>query len=684
MGFGRDQAIDALKICDNDVSKAIEYIFNGFVEEPKPRDTETSSFQDSGFQSQFSQTFEPANTTHLENVRQQQESGTIDSEPQYKSNAQFGPATRDDYESGQWGIVPYQSAGSEYSVTAFEPTLAVRKFDSPPLLIPSSEMLYIAPLITILHSIPLARKMLLTELQIEDYGFDPNWWKDTPIDMTDKFDNPAKATHSQERLIAETQRLIAFLDGGSKRAMASIYNLANEAPLLESVDALRGMSSVDSPPGRFIEDIMLYWGADHEFAKVFSMGAEGRSFVNLIADVTVDFEKSLYDVIDELVWPPNTSGDTYLEYVGEIIHITLKRDDGNSGAGIIVPTDFYPGRYLKENVGYVKELSRRKADTVQQLATLNSQKFRLSTTMGKDTSKLLQITHEYLQEANEGSSGDESKQSLEDGNDDSMNDDTSNSVDGSMTQALLEVTKARENFEARKAGIMDEINKLNRQMEIENSLFKGPHTSEFSEIFNVAEPPQLTPYRLSGAIISPNEYCFRSVGDSFDEDLIELDGESNEPVSSWWRVAPNAANEFVASKVSEVEVLDRIKEGSREFSWQEVILVYSTDKALKEDPTALNAKLQKFINSDKKVLIRQVQQQDEQQHQQRQSQPPQGERELEETLVEQDSDLKLDPQVLEPKIAREMDVDQGQTVEILSGVEPEDVTENTEEAKTLL
>lgn len=568
-------------------------------------------------------------------------------------------------------------------MTPFEPVLAVRKFDSPPLLIPSSEMLYIAPLITILHSIPLARRMLLTELPIEDYGFDPNWWKDTPIDMADKFDSPEKATHSQERLIAETQRLIAFLDGGSKRAMASIYNLANEAPLLESVDALRGMSSVDSPPGRFIEDIMLYWGADHEFAKVFSMGAEGRSFVNLIADVTVDFEKSLYDVIDELVWPPNTSGDTYLEYVGEVIHITLKRDDGNSGAGIIVPTDFYPGRYLKENVAYVKELSRRKADTVQQLAALNSQKFRLSTTMGKDTSKLLQITHEYLQEANEGSSGEESKHPLDDENVDSMKDDTDVSVNGSIAQALSEVTKARENFETRKTGIMDEINKLNKQMEIENSLFKGPHTAEFSEIFD-AEPPQLTPYHLSGAIISPNEYCFRSVNDSFDEDLIELDGESNEPVSSWWRVVPNAANEFVASKVSEVEVLDRIKQGSREFSWQEVILVYSTDKALEEDPTPLSAKLQKFINNDKKVLFRQVQQQDDKQQQQAQPQPQQEEKELEETLVEQDPDLKLEPQVLEPEIAREMDIDQGQTVEILSGVEPEEVTEKTEEDKSLL
>lgn len=624
MGFTREQAVEALEHCNNDISRAVQYIFAGAdaqaqaEENVKGEQPETAHYEDTDLaaavqhsmdqSSSYQEGFQPSSMDNYEkNIRQQQESGLV----------QFGPAQRDYYEPEQWGVVPYSEPNSnsndsswqpsEFTATTGSVTLEpqLRLSDMPPLLLPNPDMLYIAPLLVILHSVPLARKALLngSEDLVSDYEFEPNWWKDPSIDLSGQMEAPSGTV---ERALIETQRLMAFLDGGSKRAFANIANLVFYGVVPESADSLKGITSSDSPTGRFLEDFLLYWGRGTEFANIFELGAkssdqaEVQQFTNLIADVTVDIEKSLYDIIDELVWPAQNTDETYLHHLGDVVHITLKRDDGNSGVGIDVPSTWYPDRYLKEVAPFIGEIRSRRREMQNELSKLSKQKFQLSTYMGKDASKLLQITTDYFKQESE--------------------------KDEELSSSFEEIERVKSEFEQRKSDLFKRISDLGDQINFERDLFKGENPSGFDKIFPNVEIPTLRPYHLCGAIISPTEYCFKCSEGSFEsDDLIELDSEKMEPAYNWWRVQPNpSTGEPLAERVSEADVLAYAKEGSKDYSWQEVILFYANDYALDQSKHGiqLSEGLQKFINLDKKALVKQVQRQ-QQTHQQESTQEDQ-------------------------------------------------------------
>lgn len=616
MGFTREQSVEALDHCNNDISRAVQYIFAGAdaqaqAEENVRERPETAHYEDTDLaaavQNSMDQNtpyqggFQPSSINNYDqSLRQQQESGLV----------QFGPAQRDYYEPEKWGVVPYSEQNSnsndsnwqpsEFTDTTGSMTLEpqLRLSDTPPLLLPNSDMLYISPLLVILHSVPLARKALLngSEDLINDYGFEPNWWRDPSIDLSGQMENPSGTV---ERALIETQRLMAFLDSGSKRAYADIANLVFYGVIPESADSLKGITSSDSPTGRFLEDLLLYWGRETEFAKIFELGAkscdqaEVQQFTNLIADVTVDIEKSLYDIIDELVWPSQNTDETCLHHLGDVVHITLKRDDGNSGVGIDVPSTWYPDRYLKEVAPFIGEIRSRRREMQNELSKLSKQKFQLSTYMGKDASKLLQITTDYFKQESE--------------------------KDGDLSSSFEDINRVRSEFEKRKSDLFQRISDLGDQIKFERDLFKGENPPGFENIFPNVDIPTLRPYHLCGAIISPTEYCFKCAEDSYgSDDLIELDSERMEPAYNWWRVQPNpSTGEPMAERVSEADVLTYAKEGSSDYSWQEVILFYANDYALdqSEHNIKLSEGLQKFINLDKKALVKQIQRQ-QQRHQQ--------------------------------------------------------------------
>lgn len=658
MGFTRDQAIEALENCNNDISRAVQYIFAGADAQAQAQtqamangsaagssDVQTGHYEDTDLatavQSSLDQQppsqlgFQPATAstfTSYSQLQNEQESGVMPSEQQ-----QFGPAQREYYEPGQWGVVPvnnnnensndsWQHTSSEYAFPSSTESIRLiprlRSSHTPPLLVPNNEMLYISPLLVILHSVPLARNALLNGSidLLSDYGFEPNWWKDATIDLSDELGESQSA--NSKRTLIETQRLMAFLDGGSKRSYTDIVNLATYGVVPESSDALKGVTSTDSPTGRFLEDLLLFWGRDHEFSKIFELGAkssedtEVQRFTNLVADVTVDIEKSLYDIIDELVWPSQNTDQTYLDHLGDVVHITLKRDDGNSGIGIDVPATWYPDRYLKEVTPFIGEIRARRREMQNELSKLSKQKFQLSTYMGKDASKLLQITSDYLEEISNIDDRDEQENNRDGDEDDTMENGNSNNGNSEFLAAFEDVNRAKTEFEKRKSDLIQRISDLGDQINFERDLFKGNNPSGLEEIFHDGEKiPELRAYRLCGAIISPTEYCFKSYENN--DDLIDLNNDGIESAYSWWRVRPSSdTGEPTAERVSEEDVLTYAKEGSKDYSWQEVILFYANDYALDREKHALDLsdELKKFIDLDKKALIQQVKDEQQRSH----------------------------------------------------------------------
>ncbi|KAF5094228.1 hypothetical protein D0Z00_003644 [Geotrichum galactomycetum] len=120
-------------------------------------------------------------------------------------------------------------------------------------------------------------------------------------------------------MTVETQRLMAFLDGGSRRPLACIDNLAVSPPL-HSTLALKGDVSDINPVDRFLEDLVKFWGENAPVTDIFESTAvnveynDVRTFTNIVTEVSHAAANSgtLYDVVDELLWPYNSRPESYL------------------------------------------------------------------------------------------------------------------------------------------------------------------------------------------------------------------------------------------------------------------------------------------------------------------------------------------------------------------------------------
>lgn len=641
MGFPREDAIMALKHCGNDVYKAIEFLINGGPSEndlvaiqydnmqysPESHQQQLSSQEKDGNEGALSQrTYDVQDETRdipTPISSQSQLSETF-------GNSQLLPATKEFYDSNQWGIIPYSETSSADRVDQTDSlknaTIRLREQEENPLLVPTSDALYIGPLLMILHSIPLGRSSLLNGGKdiIQDYGFDPNWWNNAFIDLPG---NPQFRTeNSYERTMVETQRLCAFLDGGSRRPWASIRNLATIAPVETSIKSLCGALTDDNPVGRFLQDLTIFWTQHNQeqFLQTYQTSARTpdndesyQKFTNLITEVIVAIEDSLYGLIDDLIWPPPHHSEAYLENLADIVTITVKRDDGLSGTGITIPTIWYPDRYTKEVLPFIQTLQTRKKDMLKEIASLQTQKFQLANTMGKDTTKLLQVTVDYLK--NELNNNSVKERNIE-SDSEATSPNSQNFNDKEHTQnALEDIERVQKSFEEQKSAIQNRISYLQERIKLESTFLKGPTDPTIKEVFADSEIPTLRPYLLSGAIISPTEYCFKSnLNKNFSsENLIDLtddasEDDNNDTANScpWYRVN-SFSNGPKAEPISEDEMLELLKVGSADYSWQEVILVYANEYAW--DPskhdTILTEALKKFVAQDKKTLIHSLQSQ---------------------------------------------------------------------------
>ncbi|ANB10915.1 hypothetical protein AWJ20_3709 [Sugiyamaella lignohabitans] len=533
----------------------------------------------------------------------------------------FGPATRESYDSKQWGIVPYSEASSSTSTVAAglqqaqgSTTPIIYEFrNGIPIVLPADDAIYIAPLMMIIHSIPLGRKALLNggvDL-VPDYGFDPLWWLGEKL--IDLQDGPI---HNRERLMIEIQRYTAFLDGESRRPCALIAGVISEAGPRASKLILKSNSQDEKPIGRFLQDLVKFWGPDSEFANVFQSTAmqerpssfeeeDGeviQKFTNLVTDVTVALQQSIYDFIDDLMSADGGAPTTFIKDISDIVNITIKRDDGNSGTGIEIPAIWYPDRYSEEYFECVNLLHRRRTEFRKQLTDLNARRLEISSTKGKDISKLLNISYDYIKEISEKAS-DEDKENF------------------SLVEK--ELADVKNLYKHRKESIVEQVTQTQQIMLREANLFKGLLSDEdkkyLAEIYPAAQSlPAMRPYRLRGLIISPTEFCFlRSQPADDDVDLVDLgnDGDSEKSFRDptwtkivWGDLSENGSSELYVGQITQQDAINWAKQGSSGYKWQEVVAFYANDYAtnVEAHKVALSEGLRKFIQADKQCLEDQV------------------------------------------------------------------------------
>lgn len=484
-------------------------------------------------------------------------------------------------------------------------------------------MLYIAPLLVILHQIPLARRALLNDSKdiVQNYGYHEDWWDGFIIDLSSEWEPNHSSIHSYARMMVETQRLMAFLDGGSRRPFARVKNLSI-APPTSSLPSLKGDFPDMNPVGRFLEDLVTFWGGNSTVSSVFESSAvhagtgELRQFSNFCTEVSLLLSPTdtLFDLVDDLVWPLLEPPETYLSTVGDIITLALRRDDAQSGAGIDVPLTFYPDRYTLPFLPFIKMLRDRRKEYQQRLASLNNQKFTMMNYMGKDTSKLLQISSDYLNSLCSRRDGE---------NDDDEDSDEEDFDYTGLEAAAADMKRATELFAQKKLSVVEEMQGLQNELAREASLFKGEDDRTiFDQVFAGQEYPPMRVFNLSGVILSPTEYCFcrRNPKPLIDLDDAESEEDFENPKTNrtdsefqWWKVSSSLIDQSqelpVATEITAEEVLALAKAGSTDYGSQEVVLIYATAENAwdaEKHQVPLSPALQEFIDADRHSLLRKL------------------------------------------------------------------------------
>ena len=280
------------------------------------------------------------------------------------SDPYFGPATRTEYEQGQWELVPVVKDVPQ-EIPEPEPAARKREADAPAFLRSTADDHRLAALLTIYHEIPLSRYLFLEKAdQPAHYGYDNQWWAGRPIEQSRVHGSDIQDISSEDRKFTEElQRLMAFLDK-TERAYGSVDALTKTSILKKEVRS--GPNGKDMESAFFDIWKEIFKGQGKLLSNLFSKGIayantpdeQDKDFA--ILDLTLPAEESLfetlYDIADEVLWPLMSldyASSAYLEHIGEIVAFRMMGNERSNprardgSKGIDVPTIWYPDRYME-------------------------------------------------------------------------------------------------------------------------------------------------------------------------------------------------------------------------------------------------------------------------------------------------------------------------------------------------
>ncbi|KAI9843482.1 MAG: hypothetical protein M1837_006328 [Sclerophora amabilis] len=327
------------------------------------------------------------------------------------SNVHFGPATREHYDSRNWALTTQASAHE--IILDPDPADRKRKKGEPAFLKPSPSGPHLASLLTILHSIPLGREVLLLPNHLlADYGYDREWWSGSAVKVSRVIDSREQTDNiEQDEVIHETQRLMAFLDM-TDRSYGSVDALLH----LSSVEDL----NLDMVPSKYLDawsvairkrtmmteeaDTFRSIGVRKALTTNEEQGRQVFSILELPSVVHVDgANQTLYEAMDDLIWDDSFADNDFhasLEVIGDIFCIISPH--ATPGRGLKVPAVWYPDRYLEASQELASELRARKAEAnehIRKLEQLQSRltSFKPSGSNSIDPRKLLEGVLSYLE-----------------------------------------------------------------------------------------------------------------------------------------------------------------------------------------------------------------------------------------------------------------------------------------------
>lgn len=267
----------------------------------------------------------------------------------------LGAAVRDHYDEEDWGMTLFNESSKEIIISP-DPEDRKRVDDEPAFLRPSPDHQYLGGLLTILHSIPLAREVLLFRNRLlSNYGRDPQWWNGQPISLPKvvAMQDVQEGDTDWDDILHETQRLMAFLDStnrsfGSSDALASLKSMSTfypEGSVSKFLETWQE-SAVRADPGNQLTSIF----SSNAYKRPLSVHDTPihKEFFSLDPFVEPENGQTLYDVLDSTMWadrPGDELDDVWLENVADVLTIRLEGSESRS-ADVKIPAVFYPDRYL--------------------------------------------------------------------------------------------------------------------------------------------------------------------------------------------------------------------------------------------------------------------------------------------------------------------------------------------------
>ncbi|RAR14296.1 ubiquitin interaction motif protein [Stemphylium lycopersici] len=523
------------------------------------------------------------------------------------SNPNFGPATRENYDTSSWALVP---TATEIIADPI-PSQRKREEGQPAILKPSSNFNYLSSLIPILHSIPLFRNELLCPGVLnDDYWVGDDWWKGSPTETARIFeDSMGRSEAHGLEILHEAQRLMAFLDNTDR-----IYGSVNA--LLQTEAWTEAQSVVDDPDDDLLKFLVMWGFALQSNVPDVELNGLLRSTVNVAGciqesfalDTTVTRDQSrpdfsLYDVLDDTLFS-SAMGSAHLRDTSNVLIIRLTSSNTEaSDLGCRVPATLYIDRYLEKNKhvidGMYSDIKQHEERLRAMQAQIEDLKFHSPNKAGAKKVESLQL----LRSSMAAFESQEDQPSSEDAKVLHQLQELCKSIENQLTtldEQTQQVQKTIAGISGRfKPTVDDGANDatIDNAMDTANDAAEKPAESlavDFPEGQTPADAMQ-HPYFLYGVATRRDVVYVR-----------HPDIKSDIPgATQWWRMQydSESSNPIIRrDRLSLQEVIERATTESAS-----ALLVYANDDAISVDPIPLPKPLQDFIKRDNLNFLEELQ-----------------------------------------------------------------------------
>ncbi|KAI5275487.1 hypothetical protein E4T47_01583 [Aureobasidium subglaciale] len=309
-------------------------------------------------------------------------------------NANFQPAMGDHYDPSKWSMttVNVDSQQASEIIPDLEPHERKNEPGEPRFLkqLPSGD--YLPNLLTIAHSIPMARKALLApQKTYSSYGTDPEWWKGHGISLPKIVSTVSgaplePATTNQDEILAEMQRLMALLDE-SERSYGSADTLvrlagADSGCILDRVLKTWEKASLDSMEEYYDDDKFFVFHSIVDTTNPQGMATTDLFSLPLFVKSGPDAPSTeLASIMDDALWDTGdeaASYDNYIDHCAQVLPIRLTQNNTSKDTlNVIIPPILYVDKYLKENADATREVRKQMAQSKKKIDKIEMVQSRL-------------------------------------------------------------------------------------------------------------------------------------------------------------------------------------------------------------------------------------------------------------------------------------------------------------------